>query len=76
MWEGGKIGALKMDLDVGVMTEVDREQKKDMMIRYLKRNIGHHNYWTFKYFLCEFLALVNVVGTSIVMVVRSQTKIY
>jgi hypothetical protein len=76
IWEGGKIQALKMDLDVGVMTEVDREQKKEMMVNYLKRNIWYHNYWAIKYFFCEFLALVNVIGTSTVMVVRSQTKIH
>lgn len=75
-WEGGKIQALKMNLDVAVLTEVDREQKKDMMVSYLERNIWHHNHWALKYFFCEFLALVNVVGTSIVMVVRTQTKIH
>jgi hypothetical protein len=64
-----------MDLDVGVMTEVDREQKKEMMLAYVERNIQHHNYWAYKYFLCEFLALANVIGTSTVMVVLSQTKI-
>jgi len=66
-WEGGKIQALKMDLDVGVMTEVDREQKKDMMISYLRRNIWHHNHWAYKYFLCESLALVNVIGQMFLM---------
>jgi hypothetical protein len=75
-WEGGKIQALKMDLEVGVMTEVDREQKKEMMLAYLERNIQHYHYWVYKYFFCEFLALVNVIGTSTVMVVRSQIKIY
>jgi hypothetical protein len=61
-WEDGKIQALKMDLHVGVMTEVDREQKKAMMLDYLDRNMGCHNYWACKYFFCEFLALVNVIG--------------
>ena len=65
-----------MDLGVGVMTEVDREHKKDMLINYLKRNIWHHNCWALKYFLCELLALVNVIGTLTEMVVRSQTKIH
>jgi hypothetical protein len=73
-WEGGKLQALKMDLDVGVIREVDREQKKEMMLGYLERNIWNHNYWAFKYCLCELLALVNVIGTSTVMVVHSQTR--
>lgn len=61
-WEGGKIEALKMDLDVGVITEVDKQQKTEMMVDYLERNKGFHNYWAFKYFFCELLALVNVIG--------------
>jgi hypothetical protein len=66
-WEGGKIQALKMDLHVGVMTEVDMELKRDIMVRYLERNIWYHNHWAFKYFFCEFLALVNVIGQMFLM---------
>lgn len=51
-----------MDLNVGVMTEVDREQKKAMMLDYLDKNMGYQNYWAYKYFFCEFLTLVNVIG--------------
>jgi len=77
MWEGGKIEALlKMDLNVVLMTEEDRENKKKMMVDYLMRSSMRHNGWALKYFLCEFLALVNVIGTSTLMVVRSQTKIH
>jgi hypothetical protein len=73
-WEGGKIQALKMDLDVAVMTEVDRAEKKNMMLDYLDRNLWYHNYWASKYFFCEFLALVNVIGTRTIQGVLSQTK--
>jgi hypothetical protein len=65
-WEGGKIEALKMDLDIAVMTEVDKKQKLDMMLHYLKNNIRSHNFWALKYFLCEILALVNVIGKCVV----------
>ena len=51
-----------MDLDVGVITEVDRQQKTEMMVDYLERNKGFHNYWALRYFFCELLALVNVIG--------------
>ena len=50
-------------MGVGVMTEVDIQQKKEIMIAYVDRNIRHHNFWVYKYFLCEGLALVNVIGT-------------
>jgi hypothetical protein len=58
------------------MEEEDREQKMKILVDYLERNIWRHKYWAYKYFFCEFLALVNVIGTSTVMVVRSQTKIH
>jgi hypothetical protein len=51
-----------MDLDVGIMTEVDRKQKEELMLGYLQSNRQYHNLWAFKYFFCEFLALVNVIG--------------
>ncbi|XP_023724848.1 innexin shaking-B [Cryptotermes secundus] len=66
-WEGGKLQALKMDLDVGIMTEVDRKQKEEMMLTYLQNNRQYHNFWAFKYFFCEFLALVNVIGQIFLM---------
>ena len=75
-WEGGKLEALKMDLHVGVQTEVDREEKEELIVDYLERNIWNHNHWAYKYFFCEILALVNVIGTSTVKDVRSQTKFH
>jgi hypothetical protein len=45
------------------MTEVDKKQKEEMMLAYLQNNRQYHNFWAFKYFFCEFLALVNVIGT-------------
>jgi hypothetical protein len=62
-WEGGKLQALKMDLDVGIMTQVDKKQKQEMILSYLQSNRQYHNFWAFKYFFCEFLALINVIGT-------------
>jgi hypothetical protein len=62
-WEGGKLQALKMDLDVGIIAEVDKKQKEEMILSYVQTNRHYHNFWAFKYFFCEFLALVNVIGT-------------
>jgi hypothetical protein len=62
MWEGGKIQALMMDLDVGVCSEMEKKQKKKLLVDYLYNSRGHHNWYAARYFFCEILALGNVVG--------------
>lgn len=61
-WEGGKIHALMMDLDIGLCSEIEKKQKKKMLLDYLWENLRYHNWWAYKYYLCEFLALLNVIG--------------
>ena len=61
-WEGGKIHALMMDLDVGICSEVEKKQKKKLLLDYLADNLKHHNWWAYRYFFCEMLAFLNVVG--------------
>jgi hypothetical protein len=63
-WEAGKIHALMMDLDVGICSEVEKKQKKKLLLDYLVDNLKHHNWWAYRYFFCETLALTNVVGKS------------
>ncbi|XP_018562317.1 innexin shaking-B isoform X1 [Anoplophora glabripennis] len=66
-WEGGKIHALMMDLDVAVCSEIEKKQKKKLMIDYLWENLRYHNWWAYKYYVCEVLALVNVIGQMFLM---------
>ena len=61
-WEAGKISALKMDLDLGIITEAEKRQKKKLLLDYLYANMKNHNFWAYRYFFCEFLALLNVLG--------------
>ena len=61
-WEGGKIHALMMDLDIGLCSEVEKKQKKKMLLDYLWENLRFHNWWAYRYYLCEVLALANVIG--------------
>ena len=63
-WEAGKIHALMMDLDVGICSEVEKKQKKKLLLDYLVDNLKHHNWWAYRYFFCETLALANVIGKS------------
>ncbi|XP_073954833.1 innexin family member shaking B isoform X2 [Choristoneura fumiferana] len=66
-WEGGKIRALMMDLDVGVCTEIEKKTKKKLILDYLWENLRYHNWWAYRYYLCEGLALVNVIGQMFLM---------
>jgi len=66
-WEAGKIGALKMDLDQGIITESEKRQKKKLLLDYLYANLKNHNFWAYRYFFCEFLGLVNIFGQMFLM---------
>nr|XP_050850052.1 innexin shaking-B isoform X4 [Vespula vulgaris]XP_050850053.1 innexin shaking-B isoform X4 [Vespula vulgaris]XP_050850054.1 innexin shaking-B isoform X4 [Vespula vulgaris] len=66
-WEGGKIHALMMDLDIGLCSEVEKKQKKKMLLDYLWENLRYHNWWAYRYYLCEVLALLNVIGQMFLM---------
>ena len=64
-WEAGKVSALRMDLNLGIISDVEKKLKKKLLIDYLYSNLKHHNFWAYRYFFCEFLALLNVSGWSI-----------
>ena len=51
-----------MDLDLGIITEAEKRQKKKLLLDYLYANMKNHNFWAYRYFFCEFLALLNVLG--------------
>ena len=61
-WEAGKVSALCMDLNLGIISDVEKKLKKKLLIDYLYSNLKHHNFWAYRYFFCEFLALLNVTG--------------
>lgn len=54
-----------MDLDIGICSDVEKKQKKKLMIDYLWDNLRYHNWWAYKYYFCEVLALINVIGKII-----------
>ena len=63
-----------MDLDLGIISESEKRLKKKLILDYIYTNLKHHNFWAYRYFFCEFLALINVVGEfflSIIMIFRS-----
>ena len=54
-----------MDLDIGICSDMEKRQKKKLLIDYLWDNLRYHNWWAYRYFFCELLAFVNVVGASL-----------
>jgi len=72
-WEAGKISALRMDLNLGIISEVEKKLKKKLLIEYLYSNLKHHNFWAYRYFFCEFLSLVNIAGMLARSGQRDQT---
>ena len=67
-WEAGKIQALMMDLDLGIISEAEKRSKKKLLLDYLYANLKNHNFWAYRYFFCELLSLANVIGESIYFV--------
>ena len=65
-WEAGKIAALRMDLNLGIISEVEKKLKKKLLIEYMYTNLKHHNFWAYRYFFCELLSLINVGGKNCV----------
>ena len=41
---------------------MEKRQKKRLLLDYLSDNLKHHNWWAYRYFFCELLALLNVIG--------------
>ena len=49
-------------VDLGIISEAERRQKKKMLIDYLHGNLKNHNFWAYRYFFCELLSLLNLFG--------------
>lgn len=63
MWEGGRLKALAADLASPIVSKDWSEFRRMELISYLSyTNIHTHNMYALRYFFCEILNLVNVVG--------------
>uniref|UniRef100_A0A182PH00 Innexin n=3 Tax=Cellia TaxID=44534 RepID=A0A182PH00_9DIPT len=56
-----------MDLDIGICSEIEKKQKKKLLLDYLWDNLRYHNWWAYRYYVCEFLSLCNVIGQMFLM---------
>lgn len=62
VWESGKVKMLVMQLNSPIVDEDSKRERKSMLVNYFSVNLHNHNFYAFKFFLCEVLNFVNVVG--------------
>ena len=68
------MAALRMDLNLGIISEVEKKLKKKLLIEYMYSNLKHHNFWAYRYFFCELLALINVGGKKLYTMAPAAIK--
>jgi len=68
-WEGGKIAMLVQGLDAP-MLENDpstHEDRRSLIVKYMMKNLHKNNLYAIKFFTCEFLNFINIVGQMYLM---------
>ncbi|XP_012253835.1 innexin inx2 [Athalia rosae] len=61
-WEGGRIKMLVLDLNCPVVSDECKADRKKLLVDYFTTNMHTQNFYAFRFFLCEILNFVNVVG--------------
>jgi len=69
--EGGRIKALLQGLETEAQPlehkESTHKAKREVIVRYVVRNLHKNNIYAAKFFFCEFLNFVNIVGQMYLM---------
>ncbi|XP_034242274.1 innexin inx2-like [Thrips palmi] len=60
--ERGRMKSMVQDLDQPVVTKKTEKERKGLLFDHLKYSFGHQNHYFYRFFLCEVLNFVNVVG--------------
>lgn len=66
-WEGGRVKTLVMDLDCPIIDDQSKSDRKKLLVDYFAANLRAHDVYAVRFFFCEFLNFVNVVGQIIFM---------
>lgn len=61
-WEGGRIKMLVLDLNCPVVNENCKADRKRLLVEYFATNLHLQNFYAFRFFICEALNFINVVG--------------
>ncbi|XP_032666520.1 innexin inx1 [Odontomachus brunneus] len=66
-WEGGLMQMIVMGLNQSMDTKENIEKKKNSLMEYMTLYLKSHTAYVYKYFVCEFLCLVNIIGQLYLM---------
>ncbi|VEN52273.1 unnamed protein product [Callosobruchus maculatus] len=61
-WEGGRIKMLVTDLNYPIVSEDCKADRKRLLVDYFTTNLHMQNFYAFRFFICEVLNFINVVG--------------
>eukprot|EP00092_Neocalanus_flemingeri_P024553 GFUD01026628.1.p1 GENE.GFUD01026628.1~~GFUD01026628.1.p1 ORF type:complete len:359 (+),score=94.79 GFUD01026628.1:64-1140(+) len=62
VWEGGKLNMLVQGLNVPIVDAEVKDDRKKVLVNYFTDNRNNHDFYAFRFFFCELLNFVNVVG--------------
>lgn len=62
VWEAGKVKMLVMQLNSPIVDDDAKRERKAMLVNYFTVNLHNHNFYALRFFLCEALNFINVVG--------------
>lgn len=61
LWEGGLMRSVSMGMHIAMISDEEKGHKKNILLNYLWKHMGHHKFYAIKYFLCEGLCLLNLM---------------
>ncbi|XP_067136976.1 innexin shaking-B-like [Centruroides vittatus] len=62
IWEGGLLKAVSLGMHFAIFSDEERGRKKRIITDFLVHHLRCHKWYALKYFFCEFLCLINVIG--------------
>lgn len=62
MWEGNRIKMLVNNLSLPVLTDEYKTEQKNIIINYFKENHRHHNFYAYRFFICEVFNFINITA--------------
>ncbi|KAI4501260.1 hypothetical protein M0802_003633 [Mischocyttarus mexicanus] len=61
-WEAGRIKMLMLDLNCHLTNEEAKCERRKLLVEYLTLNLHSQNFYAYRFFFCEILNFINVVG--------------
>lgn len=63
-WEDDRLKSLVQDLNVPILTTNCKETQKEMIINYFRQHFCQHNFYMWRFFICELLCIINVFSQT------------